>query len=56
MSFCARNANSLICSIFVIFLIFRPLELRKYGAPLFLNLNFTYFPIMSNSGKFKEIS
>ena len=25
-------------------------------TPLFLGLVFTYFPIMNNSGKFKEIS
>ena len=49
--------NSLVCSIFVIFLIFWPLELRKqYGDPQFLNLIFKYFRIMKNSGKFKEIS
>ena len=27
-----------------------------HGDPLFLNLIFTYFLIMNNSGKFKEIS
>ena len=39
------------------FLIFWPLELRKkHGEPWFLNLIFTYFPIMNNWGKFVEIS
>ena len=35
--------RSLFCSISVIFLIYRPLEQRKHGDPLFLNLIFTYF-------------
>ena len=46
-----KNAikNSLICSNFVIFLIFWHLELRKlHREPLFLNLIFPYFPIMIN--------
>ena len=39
------------------FLIYWSLELRKeYDEPLFLNLIFTYVPIMTNSGKFKQIS
>ena len=38
-------------------LIFWPLELRKYDVePLFLKLIFTYFSVINNSGKFKEIS
>ena len=42
---------------FVIFLIYWSLELKKqHGVPLYINLIFTYFPIMNNSGKFKEIS
>ena len=63
-SFCVRNAiknetknvnkNSLFYLIFVIFLIFWPLELKMYhGDPVFWNLIFTYFPTMNN---FKEIS
>ena len=67
ISFCPRNAiknetknlnkNGIVYSIFMIFLIFWPPELRKYyGDPLFLRLVFTYFPIMNNSWKFKEIS
>ena len=39
---------------FVIFLIYWSLELTKQGDPLFLNLIFTYFPIMNSSRKFKE--
>ena len=51
------NKNSLFCSIYAISFIFWPLELRKkHGDPLFLNLIFTYFPLMNNSGNFKEIS
>ena len=46
------NKKSLFCSFFVIFLIFWPLELKN---PLFLNLIFTYFLLMNNSGRFKEI-
>ena len=67
ISFCPRkviknetkklNKNGIVCSIFVIFLIFWSLEFWKhYGDLLFLSLVFTYFPIMNNSWKLKEIS
>ena len=66
ISFYARNAwknetknankNSLFCSIFVIYLIFWPLELRKqHGDPLYLDPIFTYVPLMNKPVKFEEI-
>ena len=67
ISFCARNAiknetknvnqNSLFSLTFAIFWVFWPIELRKqHDDLLFLNLIFTYFFIMNNSVKLKEIS
>ena len=51
---CKQRKVSLFnfCNIFN--LIFQNAENSK--NPLFINLKLTYFPIMNNSGKFKEIS
>ena len=46
--------NNFSSSVFVIFLIFWPLENSMVDP--FLNLIFTYFSIINNSGKVKEIS
>ena len=56
------NKNSIFCSIFVIFFIFWPLELRKYHGESVFKPDFyllTYFYLFldkNNSGEFKEIS
>ena len=56
------NKNSIFCSIFVIFFIFWPLELRKYHGESVFKPDFylfTYFYLFldkGNSGEFKEIS